>query len=207
MNNIRSYYFKHTWTGINIQIEINQEIQITELKNVINEQIMRNLRVNNDYKIIIAGQHRSELANPINLESINQLKSLNSEAFYIRPDNEPIPVAVLERESRRNIQRETEINIITESRRNTNRPYGTNIRRSEERNNSPTQTERSVNLINLTNLECGVCYQNYSLNNYFPWNNCSHYTSCCPNCIINWSNECLRRNVEPSCPICRRNFS
>lgn len=165
MNKFRCYYFKHVWTGITVQIVINCDIKINQLKNIINDKIIRKLKVNNDYEIIIVGQDLQELADPINLESINKLRSIKNELFYIRPINEPIPRDILMRESR-----------------------------------------STTNLINLTNLECVICYQNYSLNNYLSWINCSHFSSCCQSCITSWSNECLLRNLDSSCPICRRNF-
>ena len=95
------YHFKNTWSGLMTQIELDKEMLICDLKNTINEEIKIKLMVNNDYKIIITNLELMELAEPIDMNSTNKLKSLNNTRFYIRPENVPVPQNILERENRR----------------------------------------------------------------------------------------------------------
>ena len=60
------------------------------------------------------------------------------------------------------------------------------------------------NLITCENLECGICYTNYSLLNFIEWRNCTHYKECCPDCTNIWRIRCLENNLPPSCPLCRK---
>ena len=174
-----NFTFKHTWTGETVQIQLNPQILISDIRNNINEIIMCQLSVNNNYKIIIANQECMELAEPIDLNYKNNLKSLGIRHFYIRPDNQQIPKSVVDRERRR----------INE---NNNSSYNSLI---DERN-----------LITKRNLECGICYQKFSLLNFVKWRNCIHYENCCPSCVNIWRIRCLENNSIPSCPLCRNHI-
>lgn len=81
--------FKHTWTGICININIEPNIYINELKKNINQLVASKLNINNgvDYDIIIAGLPLQEMDSPINLTSTELFSSIKSQAFYIRPKN------------------------------------------------------------------------------------------------------------------------
>jgi hypothetical protein len=95
-NNLKIYYFKHTITGATFTININPNIKIYQLKNIIKNQVINNLRINNNYKIIIAGQQLGELAQPIDTNSIESIRSLNTDAFYVRPIDEITPESFLD---------------------------------------------------------------------------------------------------------------
>jgi hypothetical protein len=206
MNSVRSIYFKHTWTGRSVCLDINIGIQINEFKNTINQRIMESLMVNNDYKIIIAGQELQEMAEPIDLASTNQLKSLDWGAFYIRPTDEPIPQSFLNRLNGMGTQRVSSDRSVgfTEFVGYAGSTGFIGYAGSTGSVGNTGTIVLNLHPVNLTNLECGICFQNYSLNNFLPWNNCSHYTSCCRTCISVWSDDCIRRSLSPSCPICRR---
>ncbi len=143
---------------------------------------MERLKVNNNYEIITTGQELQEFAEPINLNSTDKISSFKYLSFYIRPVDEPIPESFLNTNS---------------SRRRTLRVTSSETNIPVVSNDLPRST------VNLANLECSVCFQIYSLTNFLPWNNCCHYTTCCSSCISDWSNDCARRNMPPSCPLCR----
>lgn len=164
MINTKKYYFKHAWTGNYVNIELNQNTSINNLKNEIDQIIKTNLMVNNDYDIVIAGLILQELANPIDLTLGDKIKSLDSDSFYIIPKYEQIPEEILLRK-----------NFV-------------------------------ANLINIQNLECVICYKNFSLVNFMPWKNCDHYKKCCISCTNNWKRKCNENNSNTTCPFCRKNI-
>ena len=89
-----SFYFKHTWTGVYVNIDLNLEIYLCDLRTNINSIIIHNLNVN-DYDIVESGKNGSELANKIDESHNIKLHSFINKAFYIRPIHEPIPERIL----------------------------------------------------------------------------------------------------------------
>ena len=167
---LQLYNFKHTWSGVVYSVNLSPHLKINQLKNIINNHIKNNLRVDDNYKIIISGQHLGELADPINLDSTNILNSLNCSSFYIRPNNEEILQSIRERRD-----------FVIQN---------------------PNE--------NLNVYNCCICFEDYTLNeeysqNPLRWNNCTHYTSCCHNCIANWTNRHTVNHIT-TCPICRQNI-
>jgi hypothetical protein len=171
MRTNKLYYFKHTWTGRIVQIELNQNTNINQLKQIINDIVIKDLKIINNYEIIIAGQYLQELAEPINLNSSDKLDSLGNVSFYIRPSH---------------VSDDTLLFI-----------------KNSKFYKNPYRSNRFIKLINMENLSCGICYQNYSLDDFIPWTNCSHYNVCCISCINIWMSKCLENNIIPTCPICR----
>lgn len=85
--------FKHTWSGIKFNAIIEPNIPLNELKSNINENVSSIMGINNNnYIIIIAGLPQKEMANPINLNSTVEFKSINKTVFYIRPTKEVVPI-------------------------------------------------------------------------------------------------------------------
>lgn len=193
-NKLEKYYFKHIWTGDYVYLILNSHLKISELKNQINQSIMKDLKINDNYEIISVGQSE-EINEPLNLNLDNKLYTLNNTCFYIRPLDVPISHQMLRREE----QRINRINRINLSSRNilSNLPISSN---------NFTNSNRVIIGISITNLECGICYQNYSLVNFTPWKNCFHYENCCINCINNWTYICNKNRKKVSCPICRNNI-
>ncbi len=82
------YTFKHTFTGIKFDIEIESTIPINQLKNLLEQKVKEHLSIsNNNYDIIIAGCTKNEFSEAIDLTSIEPIKKLNTFAFYIRPSD------------------------------------------------------------------------------------------------------------------------
>lgn len=98
LNNLKIYYFKHAIDGTTFTININPNIKIHQLKNIIKDQVINNLRINNNYKIIICGQQLRELAQPIDTSSLESISSLNTDAFYVKPTDEITPESFPDRE-------------------------------------------------------------------------------------------------------------
>ena len=85
--------FKHTRTGIKFDTNIEPTIPLNELKENINGLISSIMAINNNnYEIIIAGLPQKEMANPIDLNSMAQFKSIDKNIFYIRPIEETVPI-------------------------------------------------------------------------------------------------------------------
>ena len=50
MRTNKLYYFKHTWTGRIVQIELNQKTNINQLKQIINDIVIKDLKIINNYE-------------------------------------------------------------------------------------------------------------------------------------------------------------
>ena len=84
--------FKHTWTGVKFKAVIGPNIPLNELKENINQLISSIMTItDNNYEIIVAGLPQKEMANPIDLNSTSKFKSINKNAFYIRPVSDVLP--------------------------------------------------------------------------------------------------------------------
>jgi hypothetical protein len=78
-------YFKHVETGETLVMGIKPETKINELKTIF-DTIASNLMIrDNNYEIVISGLSKGERADPINLLSTKQFKSLKNNVFYVRP--------------------------------------------------------------------------------------------------------------------------
>jgi hypothetical protein len=58
-------------------------------------------------------------------------------------------------------------------------------------------------------IQCSLCYQDYSQGRFSYWRGfyhntiCSDNNNCCQNCIENWIDTCTQRSVCVTCPFCR----
>jgi len=77
--------FKLVYTSITINIVIEPNILINQLKEKINHIVQSRMSINdNDYEIVIACSSLGEKANCIDLTSTYKFKSLCADTFYIR---------------------------------------------------------------------------------------------------------------------------
>ena len=58
-------------------------------------------------------------------------------------------------------------------------------------------------VITIQDLDCGVCYQRYSINNFTPWTCCEHWKQCCTGCLDEWASRCIGNDRIVTCPMCR----
>jgi hypothetical protein len=205
-SSLKTCYFKHPWTGQKFTIELDYNLELTELKHSIDELVFNNFGFR-EYDIVESGQEDREMAQPIRYSYGEKLNKYLYTAFYIRPIGVPIPQSFIDsyeaRIRRRNGERNSVSNIISN---NQVVPLTHVIQISSTLTAQPAQNQFvSPNLISLSGLECGICYQTYSVNNFTPWT-CIHWKQCCTRCLDEWTSRCFGVGSEVTCPMCRCNI-
>ncbi len=216
-SNLKTCYFKHPWTGQKFTIGLDHNLELTELKRSIDELVFDNFGFR-EYDIVESGQEDREMAQPIRYSHGEKLNKYLCGGFYIRPIGVPIPQSFIDnheaRIRRRNAERNVVSNIIpnnqvvpvtriiqtpiTLTAQSVQDQFVSRFRRPQIFPFSPV----SPNLVSLSGLECGICYQTYSVNNFTPWT-CIHWKQCCTRCLDAWTTQCIRVGSEVTCPMCR----
>lgn len=195
--NLKSCVFKHTWTGQKFTVQLPWNFPLSELNSRIEQLVRDNFGITEPYEIVEAGLEYQELAEPLTFTPIEKINKYKHGAFYIRPIGVPIPESFLARReasrvARLNNERDRQLNILISS--------------LASQGISHTQHQlRLPEPVTMSGLECSVCYQSYSLNNFTPWTSCEHWKQCCTICMDRWALHCnqVNRDGITSCPMCR----